>query len=953
MNIRITVVILFFLVPFLSTTTQAQLAQLILPELAGEIAGTMPTEEEAEEVATEETKERIQSDFKDEDYGYTGGKNFNNPPQEKFFDEALSYFGYDFFNDAPSTFAPVTNIPVPSDYVLGPKDNIKIILFGNKTSTFNLEVTREGEIFFPGVGPIALAGLTFQDARETITQIVTNQMIGTKVNVTMGKLRSINVFVLGEASQPGMYTISALSTLVNAIFINGGINVTGSLRNIQLKRKGEVISTLDFYDLLLEGDTSKDTRLTEGDVVFIPTITKTVGTDGEIGRPAIYELKDDETLGDLIRFAGNLKPKADLLSAEIQRVDGFENSFDLLKVNLDQATLDNFELKSGDIVKVYPVVNNLTNAVLLSGHALQPGFFPWKEGMRIGDLIKSSDGFLSMTDLNYVLIKREDKVTRNYTFLQTDLVEVFKNPESDVNLLLSEKDQIILFPSLLSQDQITTRLIQDKYIVEDEQMVLENEWNSLTYLRKSLMEKRQEESQEDVKQINPLTGEPIEDTDIRRYYEYTVYDYCTVPEELAVDVIESAGFSAKKSVPLEDLEDIKTPDQFQRLLTDIQTEKIKAQTIAQKDPQLVTNLTRLCRQQLLDPIIEIINRQTSIDNEKGMVSIFGNVHFPGSYPFTDNMTLNDSIKAAGGPKNATYESEIELSRSMSAGKQFSFSNSIVSMTDTPAMLTELKEMDVITLKQMATNTGAVEITGEVFFTGVYPISEYQTLGELIRRAGGITNNASVEGAYFVRKSLQEAEIQRLESAKNELRRKILLSSQAGGLGKSGLDGAAITQLTALIGTGDDEAAALGRLVVDLQSILDGTIEDIVLEDGDKLHIPTDRQTISVIGEVYVANSHLYESNLSIDDYIDLSGGATEFASESNTYLIKVDGSIVSPSQLSSGGGFFRRASSDGLQPGDTIVIPLEVQQFSGAKAATEITQIVYQMAIAAAAVNSF
>ena len=119
-----------------------------------------------------------------------------------------------------------------------------------------------------------------------------------------------------------------------------------------------------------------------------------------------------------------------------------------------------------------------------------------------------------------------------------------------------------------------------------------------------------------------------------------------------------------------------------------------------------------------------------------------------------------------------------------------------------------------------------------------------------------------------------------------------------------------------------------------------------------MNIPTDRQTISVIGEVYVANSHVYESNLSVDDYIDLSGGATEFASENNTYLIKVDGSIVSPSQLSSG-GFFRRASNDGLQPGDTIVIPLEVQQFSGAKAATEITQIVYQMAIAAAAVNSF
>ena len=184
-----------------------------------------------------------------------------------------------------------------------------------------------------------------------------------------------------------------------------------------------------------------------------------------------------------------------------------------------------------------------------------------------------------------------------------------------------------------------------------------------------------------------------------------------------------------------------------------------------------------------------------------------------------------------------------------------------------------------------------------------------------------------------------------------MRRKILLSSQAGGLGQSGLGAGAITQLTTLL-TNIDDTDALGRLVVDLESILNGTIEDIILEDGDKLHIPTEQQTISVIGEVYMDNSHVYEKNLSVDDYIALSGGANEFANEDNTYLIKLDGSIVSPSQLSSG-AFFRRVSSGGLQPGDTIVVPLQVQPFSGAKAATELTQIIYQMAIAAAAVNSF
>ncbi|SVC56003.1 uncharacterized protein METZ01_LOCUS308857, partial [marine metagenome] len=367
----------------------------------------------------------------------------------------------------------------------------------------------------------------------------------------------------------------------------------------------------------------------------------------------------------------------------------------------------------------------------------------------------------------------------------------------------------------------------------------------MTGLRKSLLEQQVEQAEE-FKPINPLTGAVMGEVDIRRYYEYSVYDYCIVPEELAVAVIESAGFNTKKSIPVEDLKDIKTTEQFQRLLIEIDTENKKTQILSRQDSQLTINLTRLCRQQLLDPVLEIINKQTTIDKDKRTVSIFGNVHFPGEYPLTENMHLKDSISAAGGPMDATYESEIELSRRVSAGKRFSFSNEFISMFDARAMQqTRLQEMDIVTLKQMATNTGIVEITGEIFFAGIYPISENQTLGELVKRAGGITNYGSEKGAYFVRKSLQEAEFRRLEDAKNELRRQVLLSSQAGGFGKSGLNVASITQLITLLGDDAIDINALGRLIVDLESIIDGTTEDIVLEDGDKLHIPTEQQTISV------------------------------------------------------------------------------------------------------------
>ena len=465
------VIFLLFLMPCASILSQVSDLSL-LENLTGVRSGVTEDRKLASEEQTGDTErdsQRINQDvnFEDENYGYTGGKNFVTPPQQKFFDKPLSYFGYDFFK-APASFAPTINIPIPPDYTLGPNDNVTIILFGNNNGRYNLKVTREGEIFFPGIGPIGVAGLTFLDTKETIQKIVENQLIGTQVSITMGGLRSIDIFVLGDANQPGMYTVSALSTLTNAIFKSGGINSTGSLRNIQLKRKGKIITTFDFYDLLLGGDTSNDARLMQGDVIFFPPITKTAGIDGEVGRPGIYELKKDETLRDLVKFAGNLKPKADISSIELRRVDPSENGFSLSQVDLKDFSHDSFELKNGDVVGIYPVVNDLKKAVLVTGHARQPGFFPWKEGMRIGNLFRSSADLLSMTDLHYVLVKREDEFTQNYQFLQTDLEEVFRNSSSDANIILHEKDEIILLPSLLSAGQITTKLIQDKYFFDHE-----------------------------------------------------------------------------------------------------------------------------------------------------------------------------------------------------------------------------------------------------------------------------------------------------------------------------------------------------------------------------------------------------------------------------------------------------------------------------------------------------
>jgi polysaccharide export outer membrane protein len=212
-----------------------------------------------------------------------------------FFEQeiALEPFGYDLFAGVPTSFAPATDIPVPPEYKIGPGDTIDVQLFGKENRQYSLVVNRDGTINFPGVGPANVIGLDFQEVKQLLLDQVSSTLIGTSAAISMGALRSIRVFVLGDARRPGSYTVSGLSTMTNALFLSGGISGIGSLRKIQLKRSGKLIQTLDLYDLLIRGDTKKDVRLQSGDVIFVPPIGPTVGVGGYVKRPAIYELTSE------------------------------------------------------------------------------------------------------------------------------------------------------------------------------------------------------------------------------------------------------------------------------------------------------------------------------------------------------------------------------------------------------------------------------------------------------------------------------------------------------------------------------------------------------------------------------------------------------------------------------------------------------------------------------------
>ena len=216
-------------------------------------------------------------------------------------------FGYEIFQYSPSTFAPANIVPVSSTYALGPGDKLTIDLYGSKQDSEKVTVSRDGTIYLPFMGRMNVAGLTFFEAQKAIDKRAKIELIGTEVSISLDELRSITVYVLGEAYQPGAYTLSALSTVTNTLFLSGGVNKQGSLRNIQIKRGGETIKEYDLYDMLIHGDTSKDFRLEDGDTVFIPFFESTVRAGGSFKRPHLYEVLDGENLENVITLAGGFK----------------------------------------------------------------------------------------------------------------------------------------------------------------------------------------------------------------------------------------------------------------------------------------------------------------------------------------------------------------------------------------------------------------------------------------------------------------------------------------------------------------------------------------------------------------------------------------------------------------------------------------------------------------------
>jgi len=276
--------------------------------------------------------------------------------------QVLPIYGESLFENVPTTFAPVDHIPVTADYVIGPGDELMIRAWGQIDLDVHARVDRNGNVFLPKVGSVGVAGLRYAQLEDFLKSHIGRIYQNFDLNVTMGELRSIDIYVVGQVTRPGRYTVSSLSTLTNAIFASGGPSPHGSMRDVQLKRGGKVVTTFDLYDLLLNGDKSKDALLQPEDVIYVAPNGPQVALGGQVNVPGIYELKTETKLSDAIRLSGGLTNTAAGGSVYIEHI-------------VDR--------------RVHRVEESpkFENSVTLRGNVAQPGRYPWRTGMRISDLI--------------------------------------------------------------------------------------------------------------------------------------------------------------------------------------------------------------------------------------------------------------------------------------------------------------------------------------------------------------------------------------------------------------------------------------------------------------------------------------------------------------------------------------------------------------------------------------
>ena len=823
---------------------------------------------------------------------------------DEFDNVVPSFFGYDLF-DIETSFDSSGIIAAPKEYVLGPGDELTISFSGSVQAIKKVSVNREGNVFLRELGTISFSGLTFDEASEKLKNITQASLIGTEVEISLSRLRTIQIFVLGNSKRPGSYNFSPLSSISSILFNTRGPTENGSLRNISLKRANKEIGSLDMYELLINANTSDDLRIQSGDALLVNPVGDRVKIWGNVNRPAIYEIKEGETFEDVLNFASGLSSKADKNKITLSRLnDNGEREFSDYKL----IDINSVKLKDSDEIFIHDLPGKLSNNIRIEGFTTSRGVYSFIENSKISDFIDEND----LSDKTYlpfsVISRRDDNGSRE--FITTDLNlktrEEFKLKPSDYIYVFSQYD-IDFINSALLADALGLLSEEDKIKID------------LFY---------QEEKKKNQALQNASSATPDPSLPFQRQ-----------PTKSEAEKREEFNLRRKNLVKF--IPDDRYPCKSLKYVAKFNASTLVSNLKSLKFSTSETNISdRLGLNEGCPKIFED-NPDLLIVALENASLVSGEIRKPGFYPITNNINLKNLTSFAGGATNLGKSGNYEIFYSEKDIQKILFEeyeNTIFS-SSFPKSIVLQQDPD----KQ---ETFSVSVSGFIKNPGTYSISKGEKLSSLLERAGGYEKNAYPYGGVFTRSSVAKREKEAFNRAADQLEEGIATSLTSGAISNTGNPQLALSVISNLI-TRIKSISPVGRIVTEmsLEKLKKNPEVDIVLNSGDRIFIPSEKSTITVTGEVLAPTSFVYSKNLRVNDYIKLAGGLADSADKGGIFVILPNGQAVK--NLDSW-----RIGRSKIEPGSTIIVPRDSTPFNAISAFRIFTPILANFATAAAAISA-
>jgi polysaccharide biosynthesis/export protein len=772
-------------------------------------------------------------------------------------------FGISVFeNEAQNPDLIPMDLPAGPDYVVGPGDGLAIDLWGSVSRRIYRTVDREGRLSLPEVAPVLVSGKSLADVQQSVQQVLRTQFRDVSADVSLSRLRTVRVYVVGDVANPGAYDISSLSTPLNALFAAGGPTPRGSLRIVRQIRGDQTVQTVDLYDLLLHGVRSDMQRLENGDSVMVPPIGPQVTVEGMVRRPAIYELKDERSLSSVLELAGGLLPTATLRHIEVQRTVAHQKqtmlSLDIPASDDDAAAtkkLDSFEIQDGDRIRIFPIAQGTDDAVYLEGYVIRPGRYSYHQGMRVTDLVSSFKDLLPEPSLEYAEIIRLNAPDFHPSVESFDLQEALADPSKAP--VLQAMDTVRIFSRFDFENPPSVSVLGDVR-------------GPGTY---------RTSGQIHVADAVHLAGGLAPDAEVG---DAQVFRY--LPDGQAkifsVNLDEALAGDPAANIMLEPRDRLlihKSPSAEQPATVYIMGEVGKPGRYP-----LTTNMT------VADLIKVGGGLKPSADTQVGDLT---------HYEWAGQTQLNGQHQP------------IQISEALSGN---------------PGENQPLHNGDVVSIRQLPNwgDLGAtITVRGEVKHPGTYGIRPGERLSSVLERAGGFLPDAYPYGAILQRIQVREVEqkeqdklILRVKDAEGGLQSmpdQTPPEKQAKEMAL-GQYQATLLQLTT--------NAPAGRVPIRISANIDhwkGNVADVNVRAGDTLFIPKRPDYVMVTGQVFNPTAVSYHPGRSAKWYLEQAGGPTATANRKAIFVIRADGSVIGQKDSLWSGS----ALGATLEPGDTVVVP--------------------------------